>query len=318
MTSTTPWPRRRESRTVCAVFLLLGVACRDTTAPVRDEPGVRYDLVFDGEDAIGRRVLFRAAFDDSVARLIGEGIEGIRPAPSPDGRRIAFNTPETYTERARLRVYETATGSVQWLEGTEASERELTWSPDGRRAAFVSRRDDWLGGDIFVAEIDGFRLANPRNLTPRVDASPEIEPQYTPAWSPDGTRIAFTSYGSGGPAIWVMDSDGGNARALTSSGDHIDALPTWSPNGREIAFQRNGPSGTRVGIVSSDDKSLRFIPLDNAAAPAWSPDGRHLAVASTIDGDRDVVVITPDGSIVRRIHRTGADFYPAWIVGNRE
>jgi TolB protein len=305
-------------RAARALLVLLAVACRDVTDPPPDEPRPAHDVVFDGEDALGRRVLFRAAPDGSVAQRIGDGIEGIRPAPSPDGRRIAFYTPETYTEPARLRVYDTATGGIEWLVGTEASERELTWSPDGRRAAFVSRRDDLLGGDIFVADVAGFRLTNLRNLTPRIDASPEIEPQYTPSWSPDGTRIAFTSYRSGGPAIWVMDADGGNARALTSSGDHIDALPTWSPNGREIAFQRNDPSGTRVGIVSTDDKSIRFIPLDNAAAPAWSPDGRHLAVASTIDGERDIVVITPDGVVVRRIHRPGADFYPAWIVGNRE
>ena len=302
-----------------ALLLLLAVACRDVTDPVRDEREVTHDLVFDGEDALDRRLLFRAALDDATPRLIGDGIEGMRPAPSPDGRRIAFYTPETYTEPARLRVYDTATGVIEWLVGTEASERELTWSPDGRRAAFVSKRDDLSGGDIFVADIDGLRLTNLRNLTPRVDASPEIEPQYTPSWSPDGTRIAFTSYRSGGPAIWVMDADGGNARALTSSGDHIDALPTWSPNGREIAFQRNDPSGTRVGIVSTDDRSIRFIPLDDAAAPAWSPDGRHLAVASTIDGERDIVVITPGGSVVRRIRRPGADFYPAWlVVGNRE
>lgn len=312
MTTTSP-------RAARALILLLAVACRGATDPAREDPDVTYDLVFDGEDALGRRVLFRASLDDSLPQLIGDGIEGMRPAPSPDGHRIAFYTPETYTERARLRVYDTATGDVEWLEGTDASERELTWSPDGRRAAFVSMRDDWLGGDIFVAEVVGRRLANPRNLTPRIEASPEIEPQYTPAWSPDGTRIAFTSYRSGGPAIWVMDADGGNARALTSSGDHIDALPSWSPNGREIAFQRNDPSGTHVGIVSTDNKSLRFIPLENVAAPAWSPDGRHIAVAATFDGNRDIVVITPEGSVVRHVRRTGSDFYPAWLmVGNRE
>ena len=95
-------------------------------------------------------------------------------------------------------------------------------------------RDDGLGGDIVVADVVGHRLANPRNLTPRIDASPKIEPQYT---------------------------------------------------------------------------------------PAWSPDSRHIGVASAIDADREVVVMTPDGSVVRRIRRPGADFYPAWLwsgSGQRE
>ena len=297
-----------------AILLCSAAACGDSTGPKDRDAPPEYDLVFDGVDALGRRVLYHASLEDADALLIGDGIEGVRPSPSPDGLRLAFHTIETYQERSRLRILDAPSLTPDWLEATDASEREVTWSPDGRKVAFVSKRDDWIGGDIFVADVSGHRLINIRNLTPRIDASPEIEPQYTPAWSPDGTRIAFTSYRSGGPAIWIMNTDGTNARQLTSHGNHIDALPSWSPDNREIAFQRNSPVGTRIGIVSVDDKTLRFLPLaSDAFGPAWSPDGKHIAVLSEADGERDVFVVTPAGEITRRIRRAGADYNPAWI-----
>jgi TolB protein len=300
---------------LAAAFLLpLAIACGDGTGPAPQSSEPEYDLLFDGEDALGRRLLYHASLGDLEPSLLGDGIEGMRPSPSPDGLRIAFHTLETYAERSRLRILDAPSLTPDWLEATDASEREVTWSPDGRRVAFVSKQDDWIGGDIFVADVVGRRLVNLRNLTPRIDASPDIEPQYTPAWSPDGTRIAFTSYRSGGPAIWVMNADGSDARQLTSHGDHIDALPTWSPDNRSIAFQRNSPQGTRIGIVSVDDGALRFMALpSDASAPAWSPDGKYLAVLSAPDGERDVFVVTPAGRITARVRRPGEDYNPAWI-----
>jgi TolB protein len=305
---------REARRALLSVLtIVFAAACGNGTGPDSQVPPPQYDLVFDGADALGTRHLYRMSADGGAPTRIGGGIEGMRPSPSPDGTRIAFHTPETYAERSRLRVIDRPGETAEWLVATDASEREVTWSPDGRRVAFVSKQDDRIGGDIFVADVEGRRLVNMRNLTPRVDASPEIEPQYTPAWSPDGTRIAFTSYRSGGPAIWVMNADGTGARPLTDHGDHIDAFPTWSPDNRSIAFQRNSPIGTRVGIVSVEDRSLRFLPFaSDAAAPAWSPNGEHIAILSAPDGDRDVFVVTTQGRIVSQVRREGADYNPAW------
>ena len=123
-----------------------------------------------------------------------------------------------------------------------------SWSPDGTRIAFMSNRDGNVrkGGvlttfEIYVIDTDG---RNPQNLTndPNSDASP--------AWSPDGKRIAFTSYRDGHvhaihgwptAEIYVMDTDGGNPQNLTNDLND-DRHPSWSPDGKRIVFssERDG------------------------------------------------------------------------------
>jgi Tol biopolymer transport system component len=102
-------------------------------------------------------------------------------------------------------------------------------------------------------------------------------------WSPDGTRIAFTSDRSGDSEIWICDSDGANPRQLTfkQQTGRISTFPVWSPDGSRIIYSSPAESyiedAARSGTVLNESKlpgpqnGDLFVPWD------WSPDGRKLA-----------------------------------------
>src|SRR6266536_5490843 len=94
-----------------------------------------------------------------------------------------------------------------------------------------------------------------------------------PAFSPDGSRVAFVSDRGGSRGIWIVASDGG-APALLAPAQVLDAL-TWSPDGKWIVFA--APAGDLPGLfrVSVADRAVSRFPTPSGAhSPAWSPAGR--------------------------------------------
>lgn len=128
------------------------------------------------------------------------------------------------------------------------------------RHGFLSSDDS----DIYVVDPEG---ANLRQLTGDL-------PSRSPAWSPDGERIAFVT---GYRLIFVVDVDGSGLRRLNDV-DSLGDDPVWSPDGDHIAFtSASGPSGLLVGRADGTDLR-QIVEHENVwSAPAWSPDGNQLA-----------------------------------------
>jgi TolB protein len=158
--------------------------------------------------------------------------------------------------------------------------------------------------DLFLVRADGSGL---RNLT----NSPETY-ETDAAWSPDGTRIAF----SDGRTIWVIGLDGSLTR-LTAEAGGIEEDPAWSPDGTRIAFTRQEAEGAfrDIAVMNADGTGLTVLTGGETDdfGPTWSPDGGWIAFARGDDETYgDIWKIRADGTDATRLTSIGGAVRPAW------
>lgn len=154
--------------------------------------------------------------------------------------------------------------------------------------AFSSDRDGGAS-EIYVMQADGRK---PRRLTSNTDFD------FSPAWSPDRTRIAFTNFPQGGvdANIFVMNADGTGQVQLTNDPLFEDRAD-WSPDGSKIAFGRNG----QIIVMNADGSNQTPLPHeldDTDSDPDWSPDGTRFAITRD-RGNRQIEtiwVVNADGT----------------------
>jgi Tol biopolymer transport system component len=127
-------------------------------------------------------------------------------------------------------------------------------------------------------------------------------------FSPDGNRIAFNSYRSGGPEIWVAGRNGSGLRQITSLGAEQLFVSAWSPDGADIAFDAAIGGNSDVYLVGADGGRLRRLTSESSVdgIPSWSGDGRWIYFVSTRGGViPNVWRIPADGGEATRITHKG-------------
>jgi Tol biopolymer transport system component len=195
-----------------------------------------------------------------------------------------------------------------------------TWSPDGRRLAFLRGPQGFCSYQLYVVNADSSGL---RRLTLRV---PEGTPETTGhckgkagelVWSPDGRTIYFGRY--------LVRTDGSGARRLPN----FPVTAVLSPDGTRIAFaaetpRKTGPccspSHTDIYVMNADGSGKRKLTHDARynTEPAWSPDGRKIAFRTARDGNAEIYVMNADGSGKRNLTRNPAkDVHPSWSPDGR-
>jgi Tol biopolymer transport system component len=175
---------------------------------------------------------------------------------------------------------------------------------------FVSVRD----GDyaIFGADADG---SHQHRLTKEKGdpSSPAgLFWQIEPAWSPDGSRIAFASKRDGKQHIFVMNADGSGTIRVTDEAFN-DEHPAWSHDGAQIVFAREG---ALYSVAAKGGKARRVGKgIGSSGDPAWSPTGSRIAYDYREPGftAREVLSMRPDGTDIRRLTKLQAlSSWPAW------
>jgi Tol biopolymer transport system component len=169
--------------------------------------------------------------------------------------------------------------------------------------SFLSNRSgNW---DLWIMDADG---SNPRALTNTPGAD-----EHSPAWSPSGKTIAFSSDRDGGDwEVYVVDADGKNPRNLTRT-PGFDYSPNWSPDGKRIAFVSERDGNAEIYVMNADGTGQRRMTNDPAfeslGTAAWSPDGKRLTYMAGIGGQIEIMVRDVDTGEPRQLTTGNA---PVW------
>ncbi len=237
------------------------VTGHDPIPPVWSPDGSR--LAFESEHEGDMEVYVVNADGTGLTNLTRNGAHDSGPSWSPDGSRIAFSSDRG--ANADIYVMNADGSGVTRLTKHQAVDTAPAWSPRGERIAFMSFRDG--EAEIYAVNADGSGLTNvTRN--PAADFPGAAVGHHPPAWSPDGSRIAFVSNRDGNAEIYAASTDGSGVTRLTKD-PADDFSPAWSPDGLWVAFASSGD----LYVVAADGSGLaRLTDAPQAAGPgAWQP-----------------------------------------------
>jgi len=263
----------------------------------------------------------------------------VGPAVSPDGKLVAYF--HSGIRGVELKLADAATGEDR---GTVAAPGLSTrydalsflysagsWSPDGKRLAFVSYADG--DNEINIVNVD--TRDNERRIKPN-----GVGAISTVSWSPDGARLAFSGMTGGISDLYLFELASGMTRRLTND-LHADLQPAWSPDGSTIAFitDREGPlpegmeagsdfrrlshAPLRLALIDASSGRVQVLPALAGAkhvSPQFSADGRSILFVSDRGGYSDIYRLEIENGTLFQVTRaaTGisgiSEFSPALSV----
>ena len=314
-------------RTPSGLAALAALTCPVIAAALPATAGAATNgpIVFQGGQGDHAQIFTIEPDGTALRRLTDAGGRGAEnPAWSPDGTTVAYDV-STETRADIFTVRSDGSGRTRLRPGASRNHANPAFSPDGSQISFDE--DSGPGqpavhGIFVAAAADGTRA---RRLTTALSGDDAYDTES--AWSPDGTRIAFTRVkNSRKAAIFTVRTDGSGLRRLTPWA--LDAAsPDWSPDGTRIAFNSywdpHPGKSANIFTVNADGSGRTAVTRHRGGRthsfrPSWSPDGTKLVIARFVprgaQGRLDLFVIDPDGSGARRLTRRGVTFAatPDW------
>jgi TolB protein len=268
--------------------------------------GKQYNEV--ASEDMARTVAHR--FADEIISRLGGGINGIAET------KIYFISNRTGTKEVWVMDYDGQNQhAVTRLGAISLSPRV---SPDNSRVAFASLGKQ--GWSIRMWSLDLGRLV-------AFPAGTAGNSNLTPAWSSDGSKIAFSSSRSGDPEIWITDAAGAPPHKITSFRGP-DVAPTWNPRTNAQLAWVSGRTGLpQIYTMDQDGANVeRLTDGGYAVSPSWAPNGQFLTFAWNrkygpgAPGGQDIYVMdisTRPLKWLQLTHESGSNDFPSWSPDNR-
>lgn len=237
---------------------------------VKSNPAGRQDFgqTYGGCTTASPRFCAHSVADDMHQKL--RNLDGVART------RIAFTSDRDLEPLTGRPAQEGQGKEIYLMDYDGAQQRRVTvnrsinigpvWGPDGRTLAYASWASRYP--DVYLTMLDGRSPTRPARGS-------ETITNHSPAISPDGTRIAFTSSRTGQTGyydIWIADRDGSNLRNLTPNTPRsTEGAPTWSPSGAQIAFTSDRTGTNHIYVMNADGTNLNRITFEGKCdRPAWS------------------------------------------------
>ena len=224
-------------------------------------------IAFIGERTGKKEIYISDLFFGEVKQITRDNAQALGPRWAPDGSKLLYTS---YYKSGFPDIFQIDLNSYQRttfvsFKGTNSGAR---YSPNGQRVAMVLSGEG--NAEIYVSDANG-KAVSRRTRTDAVEASP--------CFSPDSTRLVFTSDAAGGPQLYIIPVGGGSMQRVPTNISGYCAEPDWSrANPNKIAFTTRIGRGYQIAVHDfSKGKSDQAsnAPFDGVE-PSWLPDGRHL------------------------------------------
>ncbi len=227
-----------------------------------------------------------------------------------DGR--LFIKPEVIDQASRKAIirsdYEAGSGKERYLVHKIAD--DIVYRLTGERGiartkvAFVKQKADGTK-EVALMDYDGYHA---QQIT--TDNSINL----SPAWSPDGQKLCYTSYKNDNPDLYLLNLRT-NTPTPISKVTGLNSAPAWSPDGRFVALTLSKDGNAEIYLLDVGDKKFRRLTYSRGidSSPTWSPSNRQIAFTSDRTGSPQIYIMDADGLNVRRLTFEGSyNDSPAW------